>query len=136
MINLTSIRGRGTVRAPASQQAINAVRSALGTLPAAIEELLQSCDGFYLENGLKVYSTEEMQERNETYELEESARDYVLVGDDSGGSGFLMHRLIGDVIYRCDLGFLGADYFHNVSNDFRRWIGDGCPMPEDDVRRK
>jgi len=60
------------------------------TLPDAYKELLRYTNGFSNGGGLIIYGTEEIVERNETWEIDEYASDYVAIGDDGGGNVFLM----------------------------------------------
>jgi hypothetical protein len=127
VIDLRRIAGGGQVGKAASEAAIASVQSALGPIPEALVELWRLCDGFYLNNGVLVYSTDDIRERNETYPVEENARDYLLIGDDSGGGGFLLHRAIGHSLFKCDLGFLDSNFFYHCSDSFAEWILHGCP---------
>jgi len=73
-----------------------------------IEELKKEYENGYLnEEGLKLYSQTEIKERNETFEVQEYLKDFILIGDDSGGLGFLMDK--DGKVYSCDLGFLDED---------------------------
>lgn len=75
-------------------------------LTPALTRLWRSTPGVLLPNGVVVYGPQDIVERNETYEVGEYQPDWVLIGDDSGGSGLFMRRGGGDraSVYRLDLG--------------------------------
>jgi hypothetical protein len=129
-VNLSKVREAGASGSPASDAAIQQVVAVLGEIPLALETLWKQCDGLYLDSGIVIYETDSIVERNSTYQLEENARGYLLVGDNSGGGGLLLSRSGEPTIYTCDLGFLDAEYFHVVAPSFSGWISDGCPWPE------
>ena len=58
-----------------------------------------------------VYGPQAIRERNETYEVREYAPDWVLIGDDSGGSGLFMRRHGRDrtSVFRLDLDAIEPD---------------------------
>ena len=133
MFDLKLVRGAGKVLEPASQTSIDAARAALGTLPRDLESLWKQCDGMLLNSGVKIYETSEIIERNQAYHVEENAKGYVLIGDDSGGRALLMSRTEGAATFICDMGFLDLDYFHPVADDFESWISAGARLEGDDA---
>lgn len=59
----------------------------------ALAELWRTCPGgLLLDDGTTVYGPDDLAERNETFEVAEYAPGWVLVGDDGGGSGYLMRQ--------------------------------------------
>lgn len=52
--------------------------------------------GLYLLDGTAIYGPHSIRERNETYEAAEYCPEWVLIGDDGGGRGYLM-RATGNV---------------------------------------
>jgi hypothetical protein len=125
-VDLFKLSSKGTVGPAAGAAAVRAAQSALGRIPHALGDLWSRCDGFLLDDGPKLYSTGEIVERNQTYEVEPNARGYLLVGDDSGGRAFLMSREGSSAVFSCDMGFLDADYFTHVANDLLLWVASGC----------
>lgn len=84
-----------------------AVSNGLGTGPtSALARLWRSTPGVLLPNGVLIYGPHSILERNETYQVGEYAPDWVLIGDDSGGSGLFMRRHPCDrtSVYLLDLG--------------------------------
>ena len=64
-----------------------------------------------------------MLERNTTYEISIYCPEYLLVGDDSGGRGFLIRSESDDLaIYSSDLGDLGPEDFEQEATSLQDWI--------------
>ncbi|ROR93499.1 uncharacterized protein DUF4303 [Salana multivorans] len=82
--------------APSSRPSAGANAPGTTDFPApvpALAELWRTCPGgLLLDDGTTVYGPDDLAERNETFEVAEYAPGWVLVGDDSGGSGYLMRR--------------------------------------------
>lgn len=62
------------------------------------------CDGAMIEDQVKVYSTDEIGERQQTYEIEEFFPECLLIGDDSGGRLILLDRSPSERFYLLDSG--------------------------------
>jgi hypothetical protein len=76
---------------PAQLEEINIVENQLGlVLPEAFRDLLSTANGFINGNGIGLFGTDELVERNQTLEVNEYAKGYVAIGDDSGDKVFLM----------------------------------------------
>ncbi|MFJ8627963.1 hypothetical protein ACIRD3_34705 [Kitasatospora sp. NPDC093550] len=85
--------------------------------------LWQVTDGLMTEAGVTVYSSGCIGERNATYEVARYAPGFVLVGDDSGGRGFLLRADDpASAVFSSDLGDLGPEDFEVESADFASWI--------------
>lgn len=93
------------------------------SLPAPLLAMWNVRDGLLTETGVAVYSAGCIGERNTTYEVGQYAPGFILVGDDSGGRGFLL-RADGPVsaVFSSDLGDLDPAYFDVESMDFASWI--------------
>ncbi|MFE6055562.1 hypothetical protein ACFQ6N_32855 [Kitasatospora sp. NPDC056446] len=92
-------------------------------LPAPLLALWAVRDGLLTDSGTAVYPAGCLGERNATYEVALYAPGFVLVGDDSGGRGFLLRA--GDprsAVFSSDLGDLGPEGFEVESPDFASWI--------------
>ncbi|MEU8928140.1 hypothetical protein AB0D10_45830 [Kitasatospora sp. NPDC048545] len=92
-------------------------------LPASLLAFWETADGLMTEAGVTVYSAGCIGERNTTYEVAQYAPGFVLIGDDSGGRGFLLRA--DDqcpVVFSSDLGDLGPEDFEVESEDFAPWI--------------
>lgn len=93
-------------------------------LPAPLVALWKVADGLMTESGVTVYSAGCIGERNATYEVVEYAPGFLLIGDDSGGRGFLLRAGVPDsAVFSSDLGDLSPEGFEVESVDFPSWIG-------------
>ncbi|WP_046731449.1 hypothetical protein [Streptomyces humi] len=100
------------------------------SLPSALVTLWRVRDGLLTESGVAVYSARDIGERNATYEIARYAPGYVLVGDDSGGRGFLLRADDPDsAVFSSGLGDLNPADFAVVSPDFVSWLASLGPTP-------
>jgi hypothetical protein len=99
-------------------------------IPDAVTTLWQESDGAsFPETGVVLYSTADIAERNTTYEVAEYAPDLILIGDDSGGNGFLMHATAESTeVLKIDLGAIGSTEGIVLATDLIAWIRQGCPI--------
>ncbi|WP_432113133.1 hypothetical protein [Streptomyces sp. S1] len=99
-------------------------------LPAPLVALWSVRDGLLTESGVAVYSAVDIGERNATYEVAQYAPGFLLVGDDSGGRGFLLRADDPDsAVFSSGLGDLDPADFDVVSADFASWIESLGPAP-------
>ena len=76
---------------PAEESRIKKVEQELGMkLPKAYKELLRHTDGFITDDGINIFGTDDIVERNMTYEVKEYAPGYIGVGSDGGDYFFIM----------------------------------------------
>ncbi|MEY9857081.1 hypothetical protein ABH935_002689 [Catenulispora sp. GAS73] len=102
-------------------------------LPDPLVALWKVTDGLITDAGVTVYSAGCIGERNTTFEVAQYAPGFVLIGDDSGGRGFLLHADDPcSAVFSSDLGDLGPEDFEVESVDFASWIESLCP----DFRRR
>ncbi|MER7708468.1 hypothetical protein ABTX81_36980 [Kitasatospora sp. NPDC097605] len=103
--------------------------------PAPLLALWEVTDGLATGAGVTVYSAGCIGERNTTYEVAQYAPGHVLIGDDSGGRGFLLRADDpGSAVYSSDLGDLGPEDFEVESADFASWIASLHPELRPEVR--
>jgi hypothetical protein len=102
-------------------------------LPAALVALWNERDGLLTASGVTVYPASDIGERNAAYEVALYAPGFVLIGDDSGGRGFLLRAGHADsTVFSSDLGDLGPADFDVESADLASWIatlGPDAPRP-------
>ncbi|MEH7349610.1 SMI1/KNR4 family protein [Gottfriedia acidiceleris] len=101
------------------------------TLPVVYINLLQHANGFLTDEGVLIYGTQELVERNLTYEVSKYATGYVAIGDDSGGTVFLMLQgKESSQLISIDVGDMNPANGIVLSPDLFEWITEGCPLPE------
>ena len=79
-----------------------------------------------------LYGHSDIEERNATYEVHAYVAGWVAIGDDGGGSAFLMRLDGSETVFRCGHGAIGSIAPEIVSGSFRTWLADECPMTDDD----
>lgn len=97
------------------------------TLPNVYKSLLKCANGFSIGDGLVIYGTEHIAERNEVWEVDEYAMGYISIGDDSGGNVFLMaqHAEEKEVLV-IDSGDMDPSHATVITADFEKWVNSGC----------
>ena len=82
-------------------------------------------NGIVFENGLVIYSSEDVLERNATFEVEKYAPGFFAIGDDSGGRSILIH-LNEPGVFIVDQGNMGPADMRKIGDSLPCWIKDGC----------
>ena len=100
----------------------------LRSIPLEYWHLLTAADGFGLKNGIKIYASDEVVERNDTFEVAEYAPEYLAIGDDSGGRA-IMIPYSGKGVYIVDQGSMDPDEMQFVSESLSAWVSSGCILP-------
>ncbi|GAB2950664.1 hypothetical protein GCM10027280_43910 [Micromonospora polyrhachis] len=115
---------------------ISVARAAgLGDGPTpALARLWRSTPGVLLPNGVMIYGPQIITERNETYEVDDYAPHWVLIGDDSGGGGLFMRRHGRDraSVHHLDFGAISSDTVaasEKVADDLLVWLRGGAAIP-------
>ncbi|PED05080.1 SMI1/KNR4 family protein [Bacillus pseudomycoides] len=96
-------------------------------LPNVYKDLLRYTNGFSIGGGLTIYGTEDIVERNETWEVTEYASGYVSIGDDGSGNVFFMLQGV-DVkeVLVVDSGDMDPNHATVIALDFSDWVNAGC----------
>lgn len=97
------------------------------SLPLLYKQLLRLADGFFLDNGLHIYSSSYVMERNHAFEVAEYSPGYISIGDDSGGQSLLI-PIVGDGVFLVDNGSMRVDDFRQIGRSLSEWVDAGCPM--------
>ncbi|MET9398738.1 SMI1/KNR4 family protein [Kitasatospora sp. NPDC002965] len=92
-----------------------------------VARLWRSTPGVLLDSGVLVYGPHGIRERNETFEVARYAPEWVLIGDDSGGTGLFMRRHGRDRtrVYRLGLGAIDENVETEgelVTDDLLTWL--------------
>lgn len=101
----------------------------------AVADLWRATPGLHLPDGTAIYGPHTLVERNVTYEVDEYAPGWALVGDDGGGCGYLMRApgpgfvpaaaRAASEVFRLGLGALGPDVAGEgefVTDDLIGWL--------------
>ncbi|MGA3879840.1 SMI1/KNR4 family protein [Bacillus pumilus] len=113
---------------PASDIHIKEAESQLNmVLPHAYKALLKQTNGCSIGGDVLLYGTEDMAERNATWEVQQYASGYVAIGDDGGGQVFLM-RLAEDEkkVWIVDAGVMDPQHAELVTENLLEWVSRGC----------
>ena len=73
------------------------------------------------DTGICLYAKEDLQERNETYQIEEVEPDYFMIGQE-GDLSYFIKKNAGDCIYENDLGALGSLEMQKVATNVYDFI--------------
>ncbi|MEH7227438.1 SMI1/KNR4 family protein [Bacillus safensis] len=127
MLNLPEIPNLH-VNKPASDIHIKEAESQLNMLmPRAYKALLKQTNGCSFGGEVLLYGTEDMVERNKTWEVRQYASGYVAIGDDGGGQVFLM-RLAEEEkkVWIVDAGVMDSRHAELVTENLLTWVSEGC----------
>jgi hypothetical protein len=111
--------GHTGIRPPAADAAAGEV------LHPRLLDLYALSDGFSADDGATVYEAAAIAERNDTFEVGRYAPGYLLIGDDSGGRGFLL--AVDDPqspVYVSDLGDLHPPGFEIAAPSMESWLNE------------
>ena len=113
----------------ASEDQIRVSAEALGVeLPGFYVEFLRRSNGFDPRDRVVLYSTDDLPERNETFEVQAYAPRFLAIGDDSGGRSILIALDGSPAVYVVDQGSMDRDEFAEVHPDFAMWLAQGCSL--------
>ncbi|MFS3915236.1 SMI1/KNR4 family protein [Bacillus australimaris] len=127
MLNLPQIPNLH-VNEPASDIHIKEAEAQLNmVLPYAYKTLLKQTNGCSIGGDVLLYGTEDMVERNATWEVQQYASGYVAIGDDGGGQVFLM-RLAEEEqnVWIVDAGVMDPQHAELLTENLLKWISEGC----------
>lgn len=122
----------------ASAKSIADVTHALGLAKDAwVVKFWARHDGALLNDQVLIYSTSDVVERNQTYEIGTSFPRQILIGDDSGGRLILMDKAVSEVFYLIDSGdpFLeDAQRFYSIDELLNNISGeDNCLLEKSNI---
>ncbi|ACL76729.1 SMI1/KNR4 family protein [Ruminiclostridium cellulolyticum] len=107
---------------------IDRIESEMGLkLPKVFKELLYLSNGFVTDDGIAIFGTDIIAERNLTYEVPEYAEGYIAVGSNGGGKFLLMlANEESTQLLQVDCGVMNPEYATLVTTDFSEWINEGA----------
>lgn len=123
---------------PAEESRIEKVEQELGMkLPKAYKELLRHTNGFLTDDGINIFGTDDIVERNMTYEVKEYAPGYLGVGSDGGDYFFIMVANDEEKeMMKVDSGSMNPKYANIYASDFLVWVNEGAKDYELESWRK
>ncbi|WP_086929577.1 SMI1/KNR4 family protein [Agarilytica rhodophyticola] len=128
MINLNTLSSIKIFGIGVSDSTIIEIEERLSLkLPSEYIKLLKQADGFFLDNGITVYSSKDICERNETFEVQDYAPGHLAIGDDSGGLSILIN-LENEKIFSVDQGSMDVDDMTLIGNSLSNWLLNGCKL--------
>lgn len=120
-LNFHVKNGKGHIE---SMQSIEAEMNI--TIPSIFKSLLFDIDGLLTNDGVLIYGTEDIKERNLTWETVDYAKGYIAIGDDSGGRIFVMaEKAESTEIFMLDCGDMNPENAIKVSDNLTEWINNG-----------
>lgn len=107
---------------------INKVEIEMGLkFPKVFRELLKLTNGFETEEGVAIFGTDTIIERNQTYEVSEYAQGYLAIGNNGGGKFYLMlANEESTELVQVDAGVMDPEFAALVNEDFITWINNGA----------
>lgn len=112
----------------ASDKQIKKAESQLNmVLPEVNKTLLKQTNGCSIGGDVLLYGTEDIAERNATWEVQRYAGGYVAIGDDGGGQVFLMRQTEEEKrVWVVDAGVMDPQHAELVTEDLLEWVSGGC----------
>lgn len=135
MINLENVVGL-VKTIPASNDQIRAVENKMNILlPKIYKELLKNTNGFSTDKGLMIYGTDDIVERNLTLEVNEYAKGYIAIGDDSGDIVFLISKDdTKEEILAVGCGDMNPSNAKIISSNLSKWLDNECNLCDMNVK--
>ncbi|EDW21578.1 SMI1/KNR4 family protein [Bacillus pumilus] len=127
MVDLSQIPGL-IINNPETDINIKKAESQLNmVLPDAYKNLLKQTNGCSIGGDVLLYGTEDMVERNATWEVQQYASGYVAIGDDGGGRVFLMRQAEEEKkVWIVDAGVMDPQHAELVTENLLEWVSRGC----------
>ncbi len=127
MIDCEQVGRIAQLHQPASMAEIQAAQAAVKHIfPADYVQLLRCSDGLIVPSGLCsliLYATDELEERNATYEVDEYAPGFLAIGDDGRGQAILLDCTTSQAsIYLVEHGSMRIEDAALISTTLREWI--------------
>lgn len=129
MINLENVAGL-VKTISASDDEIKSVEKEMNILlPKIYKKLLKNTNGFSTDRGLTIYGTDDIFERNLTLEVDEYAKGYIAIGDDSGDIVFLISKDdTKEEILAVGCGDMNPSNAKIVSPNLSKWLDNDCNL--------
>jgi cell wall assembly regulator SMI1 len=121
------------IQDPATDQQITEAENELGIkFPKEYRLLLTSSNGLFANDLVNLYPTEEIAERNSTFEVARYLPGYIMIGDDSGGSGIFIDTVSSpSPVYQIGHGSLDLSDAVVLAPTLTDWIDQRFPLRDD-----
>lgn len=97
-------------------------------MPTEYVDVLVHDGGRFFRDQVLLYAAEDVIERNETFESKLYCPGYLAIGDDGGGTAFVIPMSDKGVpVYAVDQGSMGIMDFKRVGSNLKQWIEEQCP---------
>ena len=103
------------------------VTAMLTRLADGYRRLLILADGIELASGALIYSSRELVERNDTYDVARGMPLHIAISDDGGGHMFLLREGPDSPVFRVGMGAIGSLSPDVIAESVEDWIEQGCP---------
>ena len=131
-MNLLNLNGLVLMPSANCNQLLKIQNELNAILPNGYKDLLKFSNGLTTEAGVVIYGTEDIVERNETWETKGYAQGYIAIGDDSGGRVFLMHQGEEEkAVLIVDSGDMTIKHSYLVTSDIGQWVNGGFSIELD-----
>ncbi|MEK4792019.1 SMI1/KNR4 family protein [Bacillus sp. FSL W8-0645] len=126
MVDLPQIPGL-IINNPETDINIKKAESQLNmVLPDAYKNLLKQTNGCSIGGDVLLYGTEDITERNATWEVQRYAGGYIAIGDDGGGQVFLMRQTKEEkLVWVVDAGVMVPQHAELITEDLLTWMSEG-----------
>ncbi|MBD2092275.1 SMI1/KNR4 family protein [Microcoleus sp. FACHB-1515] len=126
-IDCDRIHAFASTNAAATPAALEAAQATLGCVfPPCYVALLQCTNGLTAQAehySLLLYSTDELAERNITYEVAQYLPDFLMIGDDGGGRGILISQgNLDSPVYLIGMGSMQWSDARCLAVNLAEWI--------------
>lgn len=127
-MNISNIQGIDSRNSPITNLELKVVSDQLGgDLPTGYIDLLRISNGFDTIDGLLIYSSNEVFERNETFHVQINFPGYIAIGDDSGGSAVVIKLNVkSSPVYTVGHGAILKEDMECIADSIEAWVEDGC----------
>jgi hypothetical protein len=90
---------------------------------------LQTQGGKFVGPGVRLYASDEVIERNQTYEVPLYCPGFIAIGDDSGGRAIVIGTgSTPGPVFIVDQGAMSPDDFLQLANSLEQWVEQGYPV--------
>lgn len=99
------------------------------TLPSTFLEFLNLTNGLSIDGGVLIYGSEDIAERNSTWEVPEYMPGFIAIGDTGSGDVVLMKMNDGDLaVYMVGSGVMDSEFVVQIASSLEDWLDSGLQI--------